>query len=89
LVTINNENYTLGAEGISSVKYKEFIVIRCPRCGKWTYAKTKQKTRLCSRCEKSFRIDPLKVIYVESHQQANILVKNKNEDELRKKLSEK
>lgn len=61
---------------------KEYIVIRCPRCGKWTYAKTKQKTRFCSRCEKSFRIDSMKVIYVETHQQANIMVKLKNEREI-------
>ncbi|HUU76806.1 MAG: DUF1922 domain-containing protein [Candidatus Heimdallarchaeota archaeon] len=61
---------------------KEYIVIRCPRCGKWTYAKTKQKTRFCSRCERSFRIDLMKVIYVETHQQANIMVKLKNEREI-------
>ena len=61
---------------------KEYIVIRCPRCGKWTYAKTKQKTRFCSRCERSFRIDLMKVIYVETHQQANIMVKFKNEREI-------
>ncbi|MEA2070214.1 MAG: DUF1922 domain-containing protein [Asgard group archaeon] len=61
---------------------KPFVVIRCPRCGKWTYAKTRQKTRLCSRCEKRFKIDPLKVIYVESHQKAQVLVKLKNEQEM-------
>jgi NADH pyrophosphatase NudC (nudix superfamily) len=88
LVIINNENYILSYEGIISVKHKDFIVIRCPRCGKWTYAKVKQKTRLCSRCEKSFRIDPVKVIYADSHQHAHVLVKNKNQEELRKKLSE-
>lgn len=65
--------------------FKEFIVIRCPRCGKWTYAKTKQKSRLCSRCEKSFQIDALKVIYADNHQHANLLVKMKNEEEMKKK----
>ncbi|MHA1154711.1 MAG: DUF1922 domain-containing protein [Candidatus Heimdallarchaeota archaeon] len=61
---------------------KEFIVIRCPKCGKWTYAKTKQKSRFCSRCEKQFKIDPVKVVYAESHQQAQIMVKNRNEKEM-------
>lgn len=64
--------------------YKEFIVLRCPKCGKWTYAKTKQKTRFCSRCEKRFKIDPVKVIYAETHQKANFLVKVKNEQEMLK-----
>ncbi|MBN1330606.1 MAG: hypothetical protein JXA54_14120 [Candidatus Heimdallarchaeota archaeon] len=63
---------------------KEFIVIRCPRCGKYTYAKLKQKTRFCSKCEKPFTIDPLEVIYAESHKQANILVKYKNEEGMKK-----
>jgi len=63
---------------------KEFIVIRCPRCGKYTYAKLKQKTRFCSRCEKPFRINPLEVIYAESHKEANIIVKYKNEGEITK-----
>lgn len=63
---------------------KEFIVIRCPQCRKWTYAKSLQKTRLCSRCEKSFKINPTQVIYVSSHQHANLLVKMKNEEEMNK-----
>ncbi|HUT81184.1 MAG TPA: DUF1922 domain-containing protein [Candidatus Bathyarchaeia archaeon] len=63
---------------------KEFIVIRCQRCGKYTYAKLKQKTRFCSRCEKQFTINPLEVIYAESHKKANILVKYKNEEEMKK-----
>ena len=62
---------------------KEFIVIRCPRCDKWTYAKVTQKTRFCSRCERRFKIDPIKVIYVKSHQQANFMVKLKNEAEMK------
>ena len=61
---------------------KEFIVIRCPTCGKWTYAKTKQKSRFCSRCEKQFKIDPVRVIYAESHQQAQLMVKVRNEMEM-------
>ena len=64
------------------MSFKEYIVIRCPRCGKWTYAKATQKTRFCSRCEKSFKIDPIKVIYVENNQQANKMVKIKNEQEV-------
>ncbi|NHJ84629.1 MAG: DUF1922 domain-containing protein [Asgard group archaeon] len=63
---------------------KNFIVIRCPKCGKWTYAKLRQKTRFCSRCEKSFRINPLEVIYAENHQQAQFLVKMKNEEAMNK-----
>ncbi len=62
----------------------EFIVIRCPRCGKWTYAKSRQKTRFCSRCEKRFKINPIQVIYATSHQHANLLVKMKNEEEMHK-----
>ncbi|MBD3191990.1 MAG: DUF1922 domain-containing protein [Candidatus Heimdallarchaeota archaeon] len=57
---------------------KQFIVIRCPRCGKWTYAKSAQKTRLCSKCQKRFKIDPVQVIYVESHKKARLLVQLKN-----------
>ena len=60
---------------------KKFIVIRCPNCGKWTYAKVTQKTRFCSRCVKNFKINPIQVIYVESHQKANYLVKLKNREE--------
>ena len=58
---------------------REFIVLRCPNCGKWTYAKTKQKTRFCSRCEKRFTINPIEVIYADSHTKARTLVKIKNE----------
>jgi protein-arginine kinase activator protein McsA len=58
---------------------REFIVLRCPKCGKWTYAKTKQKTRFCSRCEKRFNINPIEVIYADSHTKARTLVKIKNE----------
>lgn len=57
---------------------KQFIVIRCPRCGKWTYAKTGQKTRLCSKCQKRFKIDPVQVIYTDSHKKARTLVQMKN-----------
>ncbi|MHA1213266.1 MAG: hypothetical protein ACTSSH_12505 [Candidatus Heimdallarchaeota archaeon] len=62
---------------------KQFVVIRCPRCGKWTYAKLRQKTRFCSRCEKRFKINPLEVIYAESHQHANVVVKIKNEEAMK------
>jgi NADH pyrophosphatase NudC (nudix superfamily) len=65
---------------------KPFIVIRCPRCGQWTYAKSSQKTRFCSRCQKSFQIDPLRVIYVENHQKARIMVQLKNEKDGLKQL---
>ena len=61
---------------------KEFIVIRCPKCGKWTYAKTTQKSRFCSRCEKQFKIDPIKVVYAENHKQAQMMVKKRNEMEM-------
>jgi len=64
------------------LNFKEFIVIRCPKCGKWTYAKTKQKSRFCSRCEKQFKIDPVKVVFAENHQQAQMMVKNRNEQEM-------
>jgi NADH pyrophosphatase NudC (nudix superfamily) len=67
------------------MQFKEFIVLRCPRCGKWTYAKATQKTRLCSRCEKRFHINPVEVIYVENHAKAQFLVKMKNEQEAKKK----
>jgi hypothetical protein len=65
---------------------KGFIVVRCPRCNKWTYAKSRQRTRLCSRCEKRFKINDLQVIYADSHQHANNLVKYKNEQEMKKEL---
>ncbi|NHJ47362.1 MAG: DUF1922 domain-containing protein [Asgard group archaeon] len=68
------------------MKYRGYIVVRCPRCSKWTYAKSTQKTRLCSRCEKRFKINDLEVIYAESHQHAHILVKHKNEQEMKKDL---
>lgn len=62
---------------------KEFIVLQCPRCGKWTYAKTAQKTRFCSRCEKNFKINLISGIYVKNHQQANFMVKLKNEADMK------
>ena len=62
---------------------RDFVVIQCPKCGKWTYAKARQKTRFCSRCEKQFKIDPLKVIYTDSHAKARMLVKIKNEQEMK------
>ena len=58
---------------------QDFIVIRCPRCGKWTYAKAKQKSRFCSKCEKRFKINPIEVIYADSHAKANVIVKIRNE----------
>ncbi|MBK5112843.1 MAG: DUF1922 domain-containing protein [Candidatus Heimdallarchaeota archaeon] len=66
------------------MSFKQFIVIRCPRCGKWTYARSRQKTRFCSRCEKRFKINPVQVIYAEDHKYAQTLVKLKNEEEMHK-----
>ena len=63
---------------------KRFIVLRCSKCGKWTYARSRQKTRFCSRCEKRFKIDPVQVIYAADHRQAHYLVKMKNEEEMNK-----
>jgi hypothetical protein len=66
------------------LRFRRFIVVRCTRCGKWTYAKATQRTRLCSRCERRFKINDLEVIYAESHQHANALVKHLNEKEMKR-----
>ncbi|MCF2144391.1 MAG: DUF1922 domain-containing protein [Candidatus Heimdallarchaeota archaeon] len=68
---------------VTTMSEKKFIVIRCPRCGKWTYARSRQKSRFCSRCERSFKIDPVKVIYAKSHREASFLVKLKNAEAMK------
>ncbi len=41
-----------------------FYIIRCPKCGRFTYAPTRQKTRLCVYCQRIFRINPLGAVFV-------------------------
>ena len=52
-----------------------FYVIRCPQCGRYTYAPTRQKTRLCVFCQQIFKIDPLNAVFVEDTDTARTRVK--------------
>ncbi|MFX1564586.1 MAG: hypothetical protein ACFFCH_01195 [Promethearchaeota archaeon] len=52
-----------------------FYIIRCPRCGRFTYAPTRQKTRLCVYCQRVFKINPLNAVFVEDAQTAQTRVK--------------
>jgi hypothetical protein len=52
-----------------------FLIIRCPKCGRYTYAPTKQKTRLCVYCQRIFKINPLNAVFVEDDRTARTRVK--------------
>jgi hypothetical protein len=52
-----------------------FYIIRCPQCGRYTYAPTRQKTRLCVFCQRIFKIDPLNAIFEEDATTARTRVK--------------
>jgi hypothetical protein len=52
-----------------------YYIIRCPRCGRYTYAPTRQKTRLCVFCQRIFKIDPLNAVYIENADMARTRVK--------------
>ncbi len=52
-----------------------FYVIRCPNCGRYTYAPIRQKTRLCVYCQRIFKINPLNAVYVENAETARTYVK--------------
>ncbi|MFX0169243.1 MAG: hypothetical protein ACFE89_07805 [Candidatus Hodarchaeota archaeon] len=52
-----------------------FYIIRCPQCGRYTYAPTPQKTRLCVFCQRIFKIDPLNAVFVEDPETARTRVK--------------
>ncbi len=52
-----------------------FYIIRCPRCGRYTYAPTRQKTRLCVYCQRIFKINPLSAVFVEDANTARTRVK--------------
>lgn len=52
-----------------------FYIIRCPNCGRYTYAPIRQKTRLCVYCQRIFKINPLNAVYVENPEMARAYVK--------------
>jgi len=52
-----------------------FYVIRCPRCGRYTFAPITQKTRFCVYCHRIFKVNPLDAQYVEDAKTATTLVK--------------
>lgn len=52
-----------------------FYIIRCPKCGHYTYAPTRQKTRLCVYCQRIFKINPLSAVFVENAETARTRVK--------------
>lgn len=52
-----------------------FYIIRCPNCGRYTYAPVHQKTRLCVYCQRIFKINPISAIYVAEAETARVRVK--------------
>jgi hypothetical protein len=52
-----------------------FYIIRCPRCGRYTFAPIRQKTRLCVYCQRIFKINPLSAVFVDDAKTAQIRVK--------------
>jgi len=64
----------------------EFAVIRCTRlnCGKFSYCKSKQKSKKCPYCGRIVKLDKIKIIPAETSTHARKLVQefNKNLGEL-------
>lgn len=52
-----------------------YYIIRCPQCGRYTYAPTRQKTRLCVFCQRIFKVNPLNAIFEEDAIKARTRVK--------------
>lgn len=52
-----------------------FYVVRCPQCGRFTFAPIRQKTRLCVYCQHIFKLNPLNAEYVENAETARTKVK--------------
>ncbi len=63
----------------------EYIVIRCSNlgCGKFSYCKSKQKTKECPYCRKRINLEKVEKIPVKTNPQARRLVQ-----EFNKKLGE-
>lgn len=52
-----------------------YYIIRCPKCGRYTYAPIRQKTRLCVYCQRIFKVNPLNAQYVKQAEIARTRVK--------------
>ncbi len=52
-----------------------YFIVRCPQCGRYTYAPARQKTRLCVYCQRIFKIKPLNAIFVKDAKTARTRVK--------------
>ena len=65
--------------------HSEYIVIRCNnlQCGKFSYCKLKQKTKMCPYCSKRINLEKVEKISAKTNPQARKLVQ-----EFNKKLGE-
>jgi hypothetical protein len=54
---------------------KGFYIIRCPKCGRYTYAPIQQKTRLCVYCQRIIKVNPIQAQYVKNAETARTRVK--------------
>ena len=60
---------------------EEYVVVRCRNldCGKFSYCKATQKTKMCPYCERRIDLSKVEKIAVETNAQARILVQEFNE----------
>lgn len=57
------------------MRKKGFYIIRCPQCGRYTFAPIYQKSRLCVYCQRIFKVNPLHAVYTEDAETARARVK--------------
>ncbi len=60
---------------LTLMRHKGFYIIRCPKCGRYTYAPIQQKTRLCVYCQRIIKVNPLHAQFVQNAETARTKVK--------------
>ncbi|MGQ9722719.1 MAG: DUF1922 domain-containing protein [Candidatus Jordarchaeum sp.] len=55
-----------------------YAIFRCPKCGRYTFSPSKQKTRLCGNCGSIIKVDPMRSQIVGDAREASMLVRKYN-----------
>lgn len=60
-----------------------YLIIRCPRCGGFTYAKENQESKDCPRCGKTSKLSKMKKYEkIKTEKEAGELVRKHQEEEM-------
>ncbi len=60
-----------------------YLIVRCPRCGGFTYSKENQERKICPRCGKNSKLSKMKKYErVKTEEEAGELVRRHQEEEM-------